>query len=73
MVSVLVATCSPVSLAAPCRGPDRDAAARFRARVPQSHVAFLKSRPLSATFGDYFFVHAGARPGIPLDACVQCG
>jgi len=40
---------------------------RFRARVPQSHVAFLKSRPLSATFGDYFFVHAGARPGIPLD------
>ena len=39
---------------------------RFQAKVPASHVHFLKTRPLSATFGDYFFVHAGARPGIPL-------
>ena len=39
----------------------------FRAKIPASHLAFLKACPLSVTFGDYFFVHAGARPGIPLD------
>lgn len=41
--------------------------ARFRAKVPAGHIQFLKSRPLSTVIGDYFFVHAGARPGIPLD------
>lgn len=34
--------------------------------VPQSHVEFLKHLPLSATHGDFFFCHAGIRPGIPL-------
>ncbi|TGT23431.1 serine/threonine protein phosphatase, partial [Mesorhizobium sp. M4B.F.Ca.ET.169.01.1.1] len=30
--------------------------------VPQSHVDFLRSLPLSVTSGDFFFCHAGIRP-----------
>ena len=37
------------------------------ARLPRSHVRFLRDTAHSTTFGDYFFCHAGARPGIPLD------
>ncbi len=36
-------------------------------RLPPSHRAFLESTLLSRTIGGYFFVHAGARPGVPLD------
>jgi serine/threonine protein phosphatase 1 len=35
--------------------------------VPQGHVDFLRSLPYSATFGDFFFCHAGIRPGIALE------
>ncbi|TPK92627.1 serine/threonine protein phosphatase [Mesorhizobium sp. B2-4-12] len=35
--------------------------------VPQSHIDFLRSLPFSVTFGDFFFCHAGIRPGVPLD------
>ena len=35
--------------------------------APQSHVDFLRSLPFSVTFGDFFFCHAGIRPGIPLE------
>jgi serine/threonine protein phosphatase 1 len=34
--------------------------------LPESHRRFLLGLPLSFTCGDYFFAHAGARPGIPL-------
>lgn len=35
--------------------------------VPQSHVDFLRALPFSLVFGDFFFCHAGIRPGIPLE------
>ena len=35
-------------------------------RLPESHRAFLAHTELSYAIGDYFFVHAGARPGVPL-------
>jgi len=35
--------------------------------VPAEHRDFIQSCDFSATFGDYFFCHAGIRPGIPLD------
>ena len=35
--------------------------------MPPGHVDFLRSLPFSLTFGDFFFCHAGIRPGIPLD------
>jgi serine/threonine protein phosphatase 1 len=38
------------------------------AAVPREHLAFLNGLEPSATFGDFFFCHAGIRPGVPLDA-----
>lgn len=35
--------------------------------VPPDHIAFLNGLGLSATFGDFFFCHAGIRPGVPLE------
>ena len=39
---------------------------RFRAALPDSHLAFLKSLQACYSAGDYFFCHAGVRPGIAL-------
>jgi len=39
----------------------------FLERLPRSHAQFLRDTAHSTTFGDYFFCHAGARPGVPLD------
>jgi serine/threonine protein phosphatase 1 len=36
-------------------------------KLPQSHLDFLRSCPLLHTEGDYCFVHAGIRPGVPLE------
>jgi len=38
----------------------------FRAKMIPEHLEFMRTRPLSVTLGDYFFVHAGARPDVPL-------
>lgn len=35
-------------------------------KTPQAHIDFFDQMGLSATFGDYFFCHAGVRPGIDL-------
>jgi serine/threonine protein phosphatase 1 len=35
-------------------------------KVPKEHVELVGSMKLSATFGDYFFCHAGVRPGTKL-------
>jgi serine/threonine protein phosphatase 1 len=35
--------------------------------MPNSHLAFLQRLQLSFVCGDFFFVHAGVRPGIPLN------
>ncbi|HEX8654729.1 MAG TPA: metallophosphoesterase [Allosphingosinicella sp.] len=40
--------------------------ARLKAAVPESHVEFLRNMADSFRFGDYLFVHAGIRPGVPL-------
>ncbi|MBO6718176.1 MAG: serine/threonine protein phosphatase [Rhizobiaceae bacterium] len=36
------------------------------AAMPADHLRFLAGLPLSAQFGDFFFCHAGIRPGVPL-------
>lgn len=36
--------------------------------MPERHLFFLRDRPRSAVFGDFFFCHAGVRPGVALDA-----
>lgn len=42
--------------------------AQFAAALPDRHRAFLAGLRLSLEVGDYLFVHAGIRPGVPLDA-----
>lgn len=37
------------------------------AAVPQAHFDFIRNLPTAAKSGDYFFCHAGVRPGVPLD------
>lgn len=39
----------------------------LRARVPQAHIDFLSAFEDMIVVGDYAFVHAGVRPGVPLD------
>src|SRR5690606_14674541 len=36
--------------------------------MPDRHLGFLRSLPYSAEFGDFFFCHAGIRPGVALEA-----
>ena len=56
-----------VDVARLIRGEDFDRAAiELRARLPQTHLAFLASLAVSLTRGPYFLCHAGVRPGIPL-------
>jgi serine/threonine protein phosphatase 1 len=38
----------------------------WEAALPASHVAWLRSLTLTHREGDYLFVHAGIRPGVPL-------
>lgn len=40
----------------------------FGAALPPSHIDFLNRLELMAVYGDYAFVHAGVRPGAPLEA-----
>lgn len=35
--------------------------------LPEDHLMFLKSLPLTYSSGDYLFVHAGLKPGVALD------
>lgn len=44
-----------------------EALAIVRRAIPREHVNFLESFADSCQFGDYLFVHAGIRPGIPID------
>lgn len=39
----------------------------FRQRLPRAHREFLAGLPRHTSIGDYFFAHAGVRPGIPLE------
>ena len=41
-------------------------AASLAERLPEHHHKFLIALPLCFALGDYFFVHAGVRPGIAL-------
>lgn len=41
--------------------------AAFTVRLPENHRRFLETLQLSVVIGDYFFCHAGIKPGVPLD------
>jgi serine/threonine protein phosphatase 1 len=41
--------------------------AKFREALPETHLEFYKNLEFTHAEGDYLFVHAGIRPGVPLD------
>jgi len=47
--------------------PSFDVPKSMRIAVPSSHIEFLKSFHDFVRLGDYLFVHAGIRPGVPVD------
>lgn len=44
-----------------------DFAERLQEGIPQEDQDLLRSLPVHYRSGDYYFVHAGVRPGVPLD------
>jgi serine/threonine protein phosphatase 1 len=48
-------------------GDHASLARRLAEAMPPHHRAFLEGLELTARFGDYFFCHAGIRPGVPLE------
>jgi serine/threonine protein phosphatase 1 len=57
--------------------PDEDEAAwlaardALRAALPGTHLSFFQDLETSFEIGDYFFAHAGAKPGVPLEDQVE--
>jgi serine/threonine protein phosphatase 1 len=45
----------------------REARDLFAANLPPAHLEFYRGLNFSFIWGDYFFAHAGAQPGIPLE------
>lgn len=45
----------------------RELSRMLRRSMPEEHVRFLDGLDLRHVMGDYLFVHAGIRPGIPID------
>jgi hypothetical protein len=54
----------------PTISPDQDEQVRLAGQlaiaVPKAHLDFLESLDRSYSCGDFFFVHAGIRPGVPI-------
>jgi serine/threonine protein phosphatase 1 len=48
-------------------GAFRKGHAQLVEALPVAHGDFLRSLGYSVSFGDFFFCHAGIRPGVPLD------
>jgi len=42
-----------------------------RRRVPRRHVEFMRRMKMTHEEGDYLFVHAGIRPGVPIERQVR--
>ena len=57
-----------VPVAEAMRGGGYDKAREtFLRALPEGHLRFLQQTLLSTSLGDYFFAHAGVKPGVPLD------
>lgn len=50
---------------------DERALAAIRSAIPKAHQEFLRSFVDTCRFGDYLFVHAGIRPGVPVEEQLQ--
>lgn len=47
--------------------PERDRIAQLQSHVPQEHIDLLAALPLTLSAPSLVFVHAGLRPGVPVD------
>lgn len=43
-------------------------AQEFKLKLPAEHLILIQELEKAATIGDYYFCHAGVRPGVPLDS-----
>jgi serine/threonine protein phosphatase 1 len=50
---------------------DDEALATVRAAIPAEHAGFFRDFGDTLRFGDYLIVHAGVRPGVPLERQTQ--
>jgi serine/threonine protein phosphatase 1 len=48
-----------------------EAARLFAGLLPEDHRLFYETLAVSFQAGDYFFVHAGVKPGVPLDRQIE--
>jgi len=48
--------------------PETGLAQELKSKLPAEHLTFIQGLEKTATFGDYFFCHAGVRPGVPLES-----
>jgi serine/threonine protein phosphatase 1 len=65
------ATCHSYRVKPPDPTSPRDlmrAQEELRQKLPERHLRFLRTLAVSHEEGDYFFAHAGVRPGVPLHA-----
>lgn len=64
------ATCRSYGVTADFRSAEgvRETRAALARTVPAEHLTFLEGLRTSTEFGDFFFCHAGIRPGVPLDS-----
>lgn len=53
-------------LNAPPEADEGKLQAQWRASIPPRHLEFLRTLGIYHVCGDYLFVHAGVRPGVPL-------
>ena len=57
-----------ISRCSSAKGRRRTRGEHFLASLPEAHRDFFETLELAVAFGDYLFVHAGVRPGVPLEA-----
>lgn len=63
-----IETAESYGVAVPKQVRQKTLASDLRAAVPERHARFLHELRLCFHDDGYFFVHAGVRPGVPLDA-----
>lgn len=61
-----LATLKSYGLDASFAADARTVLSQLREVLPEAHLAFLRGLKTTMEVGDYFFVHAGVRPGVPL-------
>lgn len=65
------ATLGSYGIAQPGERPVAEVHAEAMEKVPVAHRSFLEQRPLWVKRGEAIFVHAGIRPGVPMEKQIE--